>query len=108
MIEKMKKYSFVLYHLDYQDFLAQLQNLGMVHIIRSTDETTDELRQNQEMISQYAESIKFISKFQDERPKGSTNLPTKALLNQINKTNRALRRIHLAFTPILCRNWKLN
>lgn len=85
MIEKMKKYSFVLYHLDYQDFLAQLQNLGMVHIIRSTDETTDELQQNQEMISQYAESIKFLSKFQDERPKGSTNLPTKALLNQINK-----------------------
>ncbi|MCB5268199.1 MAG: V-type ATPase 116kDa subunit family protein [Candidatus Cloacimonetes bacterium] len=85
MIEKMKKYSFVLYHLDYQDFLANLQDLGMVHLIRSTDEKSEELIQSHDLISQYAEGIKFLSKYKDQHPKISTNLPAKALLNQINK-----------------------
>lgn len=85
MIEKMKKYSFVLYHQDYKDFLAQLQDIGMVHIIRSTDEKTDELIRNSELIMEYAESLKFLTKFKNDKPKGTTNLPTKALLNQINK-----------------------
>jgi len=38
MIEKMRKYTFVLYHQDYENFLAELQKLGLVHIIRSCDE----------------------------------------------------------------------
>ena len=32
MIEKMRKYSFVLYHRDYEAFLAQLQKLGVLHL----------------------------------------------------------------------------
>lgn len=85
MIEKMKKYSFVLYHMDYQDFLAKLQELGMVHIIRSTDEKSPELIQNHQLIGEYAQSIKFLGNYSDIEPKTSSNLPTKAILNQINK-----------------------
>ena len=85
MIERMKKYTFVLYHLEYPDFLAKLQDLGMVHIIRSTDEKTDELIQNQALLSEYSEALKFLSKIDPATEKSSTNLPTKALLNQLNK-----------------------
>ena len=85
MIERMKKYSFVLYHLDYTDFLAKLQNLGMVHIIRSTEDKNQELIQSHELISEYVQSIKFLNKYEGDLPKANTNLPTKALLNQINK-----------------------
>lgn len=85
MIEKMKKYSFVLYHLDYRDFLAKLQNLGMVHIIRSSNEQSETLKRNRELIGDYAECIKFLQKHSENSEKSHTNLPIKALLNQINK-----------------------
>ncbi len=85
MIEKMKKYTFVLYHLEYQEFLAKLQGLGMLHLIRSTDEKTDSLIKNQELLGEYAEALQYLSKIEAAESKSSTNLPTKALLNQINK-----------------------
>jgi V/A-type H+/Na+-transporting ATPase subunit I len=85
MIERMKKYSFVLYHLDYKDFLAKLQNLGMMHIIRSTNEQSEILTRSRELIAEYAEGIKFLQKYSENAEQGHTNLPTKALLNQVNK-----------------------
>ncbi|MDI3503653.1 MAG: V/A-type H+/Na+-transporting ATPase subunit [Candidatus Cloacimonadota bacterium] len=85
MIEKMKKYTFVLYHLEYKDFLDKLQRLGLLHIIRSTYEKTDSLRQSEELLGKYAEALKFLSKIEAAEIKSTTNLPTKALLNQINK-----------------------
>lgn len=83
MIEKMKKYTFVLYHLEYPDFLAKLQELGMVHIIRSTDEKSDALLKNRELLNEYSEALKFLSKIEPAAMKSTTNLPTKALLNQL-------------------------
>lgn len=83
MIEKMKKYTFVLYHLEYPDFLAKLQELGMVHIIRSTDEKSDTLLKNRELLNEYSEALKFLSKIEPAAMKSTTNLPTKALLNQL-------------------------
>jgi len=85
VIEKMKKYTFVLYHLEYQDFLRKLQDLGMVHIIRSTDEKSQALIQNQELLSEYSDALKFLSKIEPAEYKSNTNLPAKALLQQINK-----------------------
>ncbi|MCB5262789.1 MAG: hypothetical protein LHW64_00910 [Candidatus Cloacimonetes bacterium] len=88
MIEKMKKYTFVLYHAEYEEFLAKLQELGLLHIIRSTDEKTDSLARNQELLREYAEALKFLSKVELSETKSSTNLPTKALLNQINNARQ--------------------
>ncbi|MDD4147859.1 MAG: hypothetical protein PHO85_05000, partial [Candidatus Cloacimonetes bacterium] len=85
MIEKMKKYTFVLYHREYPGFLSRLQELGMVHIIRSTDEKSETLLQNRDLLDDYSEALKFLSKIEDSESKTTTNLPTKALLNQINK-----------------------
>jgi len=85
MIEKMKKYTFVLYHLEYQEFLAKLQGLGMLHLIRSSDEKTDSLIMNEELLGDYADALKYLSGLEPAESKSSTNLPTKALLNQINK-----------------------
>jgi V/A-type H+-transporting ATPase subunit I len=83
MIERMKKYSFVLYHLDYHAFLADLQKLGVVHIIKTSDEKTDLQRQNLELIAEYSEAVKFLKKLSSEASKTATSLPTKALFNKI-------------------------
>lgn len=85
MIEKMRKYTFVLYHLDYEDFLAELQKLGVVHLIKNTDAKTDTLVKNLELIADFAESVKFLKKLKSEAPKVSTPLSPKMLYNKIGE-----------------------
>ena len=37
MIHKMSKYSFLIYHKEYEDFLLRLRQAGVVHIAQHTD-----------------------------------------------------------------------
>lgn len=84
MIEKMRKYSFVLFHRDYEDFLGELQQLGVVHIIKNTDEKTDSIIRNLEEIEEYAETIEYLKKLKSEEEMGSTNLTPRMLFNKID------------------------
>ncbi len=84
MIEKMRKYSFVLYHRDYEDFLGELQKLGVVHIIKNTDEKTDSIIRNLEEIEEYAETIEYLRRLKSEEEMGSTNLTPRMLFNKID------------------------
>lgn len=64
MIERMRRYTFILHHLDCRDFLKELQDLGMVHLIRSTETQTETLVQSGERIARYAAAVKFLKKYQ--------------------------------------------
>jgi len=66
MIEKMRKYTFVLHHTDYASFLSGLQNLGMVHIIKSTSDKTEKLIKTRQDIEAFANEIKFMHKYVSE------------------------------------------
>ena len=83
MIEKMRKYSFVLYHLDYNEFLKELQKLGMVHLIKTTDIQTESLSKNLELIKEYSENLKYLTKLASDAAKVSVNIPAIALYNKI-------------------------
>ena len=77
MIEKMRKYSFVLYHRDYEAFLAQLQKLGVLHLIRNTEAKTESLVKNLELIGDFAEATSFLQKRASEAEKTATALTPK-------------------------------
>lgn len=79
----MRKYSFVLYHLDYDKFLMDLQQLGLVHIIRNCTTQSESQLHSLEIIKEYSESCKFLSKLNSTAKKQSSPLPPKALLNKI-------------------------
>jgi V/A-type H+-transporting ATPase subunit I len=85
MIEKMRKYTFVLYHQDYEGFLAELQKLGVVHLIRNSDAKTESLERNMDLMAEYAESAKFLKKLASEAPKTATALTPKMLFNKIKE-----------------------
>jgi predicted RecB family endonuclease len=88
MIEKMRKYSFVLYHRDYEAFLAQLQKLGVLHLIRNTEAKTESLVKNLELIGDFAEATSFLQKLASEAEKTATALTPKMLLNKITEAAR--------------------
>ncbi|MDD4224200.1 MAG: hypothetical protein PHD87_06400 [Candidatus Cloacimonetes bacterium] len=85
MIEKMRKYSFVLYHKDYEAFLAELQKLGVLHLIRNTNDKTESLVRSLELIERYAEATAFLTKLDSEAPRSATTLTPKMLLNKISE-----------------------
>ncbi len=93
MIEKMRKYSFVLFHRDYEAFLAELQKLGVLHLIRNTDAKTESLVQNLKLIEDYAEATRFLKKLASEAGKTATTLTPKMLFNKITEARGEKERL---------------
>lgn len=62
MIIPMKKYSFLIYHKEYEEFIKSLQEIGVVHIEEKKEEISDELRESFNTIKQLNEAAKFLSK----------------------------------------------
>ena len=91
MIERMRRYSFVLYHLEYESFLGRLQDLGVLHIERSKAVDSPELRHNQELLAEYNEMQRYLATVPDATdPLRTTSLPTKALYNKIKQAREEL------------------
>ncbi len=93
MIEKMRKYSFVLFHSDYEGFLSELQKLGVFHLIRNTDAKTESLAKNLELIEDYAEATRFLKKLGSEAEKTATALSPKMLLNKVAEARAEKERL---------------
>ncbi len=63
MITPMKKYSFLVYHNDYQGFLDKLRELGVVHIAeKKSEEKQVQLQDQFERIRRYDETIRFLNR----------------------------------------------
>lgn len=63
MITPMKKYSFLVYHKEYNDFLKELKEVGVLHVIEKESGAieNESLREQYELINQYNKAIKFLS-----------------------------------------------
>ena len=76
MITKMKKLNLLVYHKDYDDFLSQLQNLGVVHIQELENGTTsEEFEQAKARYEEYAEVLNSLDKIDDSGLKAEKALP---------------------------------
>lgn len=60
MIIPMKKYTFLLYHKEYQEFLTELQALGVLHIIRKHKSRDLSLKPIEDEIADLTQNIKFL------------------------------------------------
>lgn len=62
MITKMKKVDLLVFHQEYDEFLNQLQALGVVHIQERESGTSEEYEQAKAQQEQYAQFVKFLDK----------------------------------------------
>ncbi len=60
MITPMKKYSFLVYHQEYEEFLEKIKDVGVLHIIEKEPEVPEELREQYQEIDSVEKSIKFL------------------------------------------------
>lgn len=86
MIQTMKKYHFVLHHEDYNNFLSDLQKLGVLHIIRNTNSSSENQSKQLELVSRYSEAIKVLKRSDPSTDNtGYSNLATKAILEKVEE-----------------------
>lgn len=62
MIVPMFKYGFLIFHRDFEHFLDEIQQLGVLHIIRREQEPTEEIVKYSKLASQLEETIRFLEK----------------------------------------------
>lgn len=62
MISKMKKLAFLIYHKDYDTFLEQVRNLGVVHVVTKSqgEAENQELQATIRLSARYAAAIKLL------------------------------------------------
>jgi V/A-type H+-transporting ATPase subunit I len=90
MIVKMRKYSFLVYHKTYLEFLNKIREIGVLHIIEKSEGTpeNDELTQKMQLSTGLRALLK---KLQDTLPKGAKPMKAdqsadgKALLQEIEE-----------------------
>ena len=85
MIVPMKKYSFLIYHREYEKFLNDVQEIGVVHVIEKTDEVADEIRNKIQLIKRIEHTIKNLrSRYQDIKDVKKDEVPL-GLMEQIEQ-----------------------
>jgi len=94
MIQKMKKYHFVLHHADYNGFLKDLQNLGVVHIIRNVDTPNETQVRQLELVSRYTDAIKVLKKADTGAEKSQSSMSTKAILDRVEEAVRQIDELN--------------
>ncbi len=75
MIVPMHKFSFLVFHQDYNDFLEEVRKIGVVHLIEKREDVSDEVREKYDRIKQIQSVVKFLGKrkFGQTAEKGSDN-----------------------------------
>lgn len=91
MITKMDKYTFMVFHKDFDHFLKALRDLGMLHVVAKPykgDEDHAELNKKLDLQRKFDEVIKFMAKVirQEgiEEPAAATNLGIQKGVDLVN------------------------
>ena len=103
MIIPMKKYSFLIYHREYLEFLNKLQEIGVLHVIeKESGEIEDEsLRELSQRTNQLNTVIKFLKKRGVEsKPSGTADTDGLKILNEILNIQDDLEKDHQQLSAI--------
>lgn len=81
MIEPMSHYTFMVFHKDYENFLSELSELGVVHVVTKSqgDIMTEELRKQLDDLADLRSDIAFLTHF----------IPTKKQQEEITVSHTA-------------------
>ncbi len=69
MIVPMKKYSFLIYHKEYDDFTLKLRELGLVHVSLFTNEKNKQVENLFKKLEDFNEIVRFLNSYKDKDSK---------------------------------------
>lgn len=94
MITKMKKLTFLVYHKEYEAFLKQLQELGVVHVVPTQEGgivPSSELDEKRKRVEHLAEVIGRLTVLAPDATGIGTAEGAESYLQQADEANEALR-----------------
>jgi V/A-type H+/Na+-transporting ATPase subunit I len=97
MIVPMIKYGFLVYHRDFDMFLAKLQELGVVDIIKQTYTPTEQERGMLGLVNRYTASINALnSKLDKEKESRVADADAEKILNEFEDLQKEQEQIEVA------------
>ncbi|MDA3894213.1 MAG: ATPase [Salinivirgaceae bacterium] len=83
MIIPMQKYSFLVYHKEYSNFLTDLQELGVLHVIEKKTEITDDINKKYQLLNSIDKTIKTLEKREIEKSDNVFNTDVLKIIDEI-------------------------
>ncbi|HON18372.1 MAG TPA: V-type ATPase 116kDa subunit family protein [Salinivirgaceae bacterium] len=97
MIVPMLKYTFLVYHKDYNQFLESLKNLGMIHIAESESSKSEDFRENLQYLNRIDRVIRKLKKLAPQaeiNPQKGNVAEGKKVFEEIEEMEHFLEQQH--------------
>jgi len=85
MIEPMKKYSFLVFHNEYENFLNDMREIGVLHIIEKDKSPNNELQEKFEYINNIKNVIRLLLKREVEKKNQTAQLDGATAFNDVQQ-----------------------
>jgi len=79
----MQKYSFLVYHREYESFLKNVQDLGVLHVIEKNLEPSEAILEKVQLTKKIEKAIKFLEKREVEREKDLHDFDGQAIYKDV-------------------------
>ncbi|MBN1199406.1 MAG: V-type ATP synthase subunit I, partial [Bacteroidales bacterium] len=96
----MKKYSFLVYHLDYDDFLKNLRDLGVVHLIEKHGHVSEDIKREYKLINHVDQIIRFLEKRGSGIKETNTSREGRDVFNSVCEMQEQLEKNSQSLTNI--------
>ena len=93
MIIPMQKYSFLVFHKEYGDFLKDLQQLGVLHVIEKETEISDDIREKYQLVNRVDKIIKSLEKREIEKNDNCTDSEGLKIIEEIIQKQEELEAL---------------
>jgi len=93
MITPMVKYSFLIYHKEYDSFLSNLQELGVLHIAEKATEYDEQTQKALSRIKDINDTLRFLSKRGQEESPADDDIHADDIIQHIKEGKEEIDRI---------------
>ena len=98
MIVPMHKFSFLVFHQDYTDFLEKVREIGVIHLIEKQEEVSDEILEKYDLIRNVQSVVKQLNKREAEPKKPSKNLDGQKAFEEVSALYQKLEEKYQQLT----------
>ena len=90
----MKKYSFLVYHQEYKPFLVDIQNIGVLDVIKKNIDLDENSQNKLNLINELTKAIKFLKLRQSEAVASDEKIDGFELFNSITEKQKELEELN--------------
>nr|WP_321357570.1 V-type ATPase 116kDa subunit family protein [uncultured Draconibacterium sp.] len=93
MIVPMLKYTFLVFHREYEDFLIELNRLGLVHIVERDVEFSEATTKKVTKLNSYERAISFLQKIESETAEKPKKNSASEILQDLTEKQKELEEL---------------